>query len=364
MKNLLIGAAAIAVAASPLAAQDKGHGKGQPAAHGNAAHGPSMQAMDAKGPAKHAQEHGNAGHGNSGHGSGSMASAMEAASPGHGNGNGNGKAKAHSGGPGAGKGMAQDGNKASRHDRSATAHAGRPGPQTRPGKDVAMYSANGNARAEEGVRVLKDGRHYYTRHDPLVIFDFAAARRGLVDGCPPGLAKKNNGCLPPGRAKQRAYRPEWWGLAGAPAGTYAYDDGYLMRLNGDRVAGYFPLLGGALAPGNIWPSYYAPVPVPDYYVDYYDLGRPGGYRYADNVLYRVDPSTAAITSIAALLTGDTFQVGSALPAGYDVYNVPYNYRSQYPDGRDARYRYSDGYIYQVDPTTQLVTAAIDLLAAA
>ena len=72
--------------------------------------------------------------------------------------------------------------------------------------------------------------------------------------------------------------------------------------------------------------------------------------------------TSAITSIAALLTGDNFEIGGPVPAGYDVYNVPYPYRDQYIDGPDARYRYSDGYIYQIDPTTQLVTAAIDLLA--
>jgi hypothetical protein len=51
-----------------------------------------------------------------------------------------------------------------------------------------------------------------------------------------------------------------------------------------------------------------------------------------------------------------------MPPGYDVYNVPYTYRGQYADGPDARYRYSDGYLYQIDPTTQLVAAAIDLLA--
>ena len=70
----------------------------------------------------------------------------------------------------------------------------------------------------------------------------------------------------------------------------------------------------------------------------------------------------SITSIAALLTGDDFQIGSPMPPGYDVYNVPYRYRSQYADGPGARYRYSDGYIYQIDPTTQLIKAAIDLLA--
>ena len=26
---------------------------------------------------------------------------------------------------------------------------------------------------------------------------------GLIAGCPPGLAKRNNGCLPPGQAKKR-----------------------------------------------------------------------------------------------------------------------------------------------------------------
>ena len=26
--------------------------------------------------------------------------------------------------------------------------------------------------------------------------------RGFANGCPPGLAKKNNGCMPPGQAKK------------------------------------------------------------------------------------------------------------------------------------------------------------------
>ena len=50
-----------------------------------------------------------------------------------------------------------------------------------------------------------------------------------------------------------------------------------------------------------------------------------------------------------------------MPSGYDIYNVPYGYRDQYRDGPDARYRYSDGYVYQVDPTSQLIVAAIELL---
>ena len=136
----------------------------------------------------------------------------------------------------------------------------------------------------------------------------------------------------------------------------------LYRLGTDNsVLGYIPLLGGALSGGRTWPSMYQPVPVPQYYTDYYNLGPTGSYRYADNVLYRVDPQTDAITSIAALLTGDQFAIGQPMPLGYDVYNVPYAYRDRYYDTPDSMYRYADGYVYQIDPTTRLVAAAIELL---
>jgi hypothetical protein len=44
--------------------------------------------------------------------------------------------------------------------------------------------------------------------------------------------------------------------------------------------------------------------------------------------------------------------------GYSAYNVPYAYRATYYDTPNAWYRYNNGYIYQVDPTTQLVTAIV------
>ncbi|MXO58054.1 hypothetical protein GRI89_00650 [Altererythrobacter salegens] len=238
------------------------------------------------------------------------------------------------------------------------------GPPEKPGKEL-----NDHKQDNSGVRVLADGRHVYDHPEALhnwTTYD----RHGLIAGCPPGLAKKHNGCTPPGLAKAKepryrytTFRPDWWGLGGLAlgGGRYLYSDGYLLRLDGDRIGGYIPLLGGALAIGNPWPSYYTPRPAPDYYVSYYDLGPANGYRYADDVFYRVDPTTAAITSIAALLTGDDIQVGQPMPRGYDVYNVPYPYRSQYVDGPSARYRYSDGYVYQIDPETQLVAAAIELL---
>ncbi|MDQ3482575.1 MAG: hypothetical protein M3448_04110, partial [Pseudomonadota bacterium] len=60
---------------------------------------------------------------------------------------------------------------------------------------------------------------------------------------------------------------------------------------------------------------------------------------------------------SALLTGG-MTVGQQLPTGYGAYNVPYQYRNSYNDTPDNWYRYSNGNIYQVNPTTQLVTAIV------
>ncbi|MCE5972919.1 excinuclease ABC subunit A [Sinirhodobacter sp. WL0062] len=55
-----------------------------------------------------------------------------------------------------------------------------------------------------------------------VIFrDFSAVDKGNT-GCPPGLAKKNNGCMPPGQVKHR------WRV-----GDRIHDDYYIVR-NVDR----------------------------------------------------------------------------------------------------------------------------------
>ncbi|MFA9199629.1 MAG: hypothetical protein ACEQR8_00360 [Cypionkella sp.] len=257
-----------------------------------------------------------------------------------------------------------------RGERGATRQAGK--------SERAIERREERATREAERRVVRDvrnDREPRLRGDDGRIartdwFAEGSERFGLIDGCPPGLAGKNNGCLPPGLARQRDrdwgqryHQPAWWGYDRAGAGRYFYEDGYLYRLGGDdSVLGYIPLLGGALSVGNPWPSTYEPYPVPQYYRDYYNLGPVDSYRYADDVLYRVDPQSGVIESIAALLTGDRFAVGEPLPAGYDVYNVPYGYQDQYYDTPDARYRYADGYVYEVDPTTQLVTAVIELLA--
>jgi hypothetical protein len=184
----------------------------------------------------------------------------------------------------------------------------------------------------------------------------------FVRGCPPGLARRNNGCLPPGQERQlqRAWYDDWWGWDRDD--SYVYDGGYLYRVQpGAGAVGYVPLLGGALWTGNVWPASFDAYSVPDYHVDYFGLDDLYDYRHADGVIYGLDPETQAIQAVVGLLTGDQWAIGQPMPAGYDIYNLPDPYRDQYADSADAWYRYSDGYVYQVDPTTQLVQAVIQLI---
>ena len=194
------------------------------------------------------------------------------------------------------------------------------------------------------------------------------ADRGLIAGCPPGLAKKDNGCLPPGQARKIEQARDGldrydylWRTRGDNT-NYQYRDGYLYRMNPQGgLLGYLPVLGGVLSPGNAWPGQYAYQQAPQYYSQYYGLNDQYQYRYADGVLYGVNPQTQGIGQIAALLTGQQFNVGQPMPAGYDVYNVPSAYRNQYVDNAQSQYRYNDGYLVQADPTTKLVQAVIQLL---
>jgi hypothetical protein len=212
---------------------------------------------------------------------------------------------------------------------------------------------------EREVFQTRDGR-------PVVYFQ-RERDRGLIAPCPPGLAKKDNGCLPPGQARQiagdaAADRYDWLWRSRDDDFRYRYDDGYLYRMNQQgSLLGYLPVLGGALLPGATWPSQYAYQPAPDYYSSYFGLPQGRDYRYADGALYGVDPQTNMISQVAALLTGQNPRVGQAMPSGYDIYNVPSAYRSQYADNANAMYRYNDGYVYQADPKTQLITAVIQLL---
>lgn len=205
----------------------------------------------------------------------------------------------------------------------------------------------------------------------------ANGEHGLVNGCPPGLAMKNNGCMPPGQLKKvgdsLAGLTRAQALAGPYSQWYRDNDRYLYRMGdgvvyqidrsnnlidalipyGMRDYSYYPV-------GYTYPDLYNSYNVPTAYRTFFPDGGDMLYRYGGNAIYAVDPATQAVSSIVSLLAGD-LAVGQRLPSGYDVYNVPLAYRGQYYDTPDAWYRYNDGYIYRVDPTTQLVTAAINAL---
>ncbi|WP_106638702.1 hypothetical protein [Allosphingosinicella vermicomposti] len=84
---------------------------------------------------------------------------------------------------------------------------------------------------------------------------------GHGKACPPGLAKKNNGCLPPGQARK-------------------------IYGQGDRL-----------------PSGYRYVAVPERYRDRIGSYDPDRYRYYydEDRIYVVDPTTRLITSVISLL---------------------------------------------------------------
>jgi hypothetical protein len=202
--------------------------------------------------------------------------------------------------------------------------------------------------------------------------------RGFVDGCPPGLAKKDNGCMPPGQAKKvgtlfpAAFRSN--SLTGPYRNWYRDDDRFMYRMGPDgfiyRVNrsnslidaliptslndfGYYPV-------GMAYPSAYNFYNVPMQYSSYWPEAGDYHYRYGNGAIYQVNPQTSMIQGIVALLAGD-LAVGQPLPLGYSAYNVPFAYRDQYFDTPDAWYRYNDGYVYRVDPTTQLITAVLRAL---
>ena len=305
---------------------------------------------------------------------------------GKGNGNAGGKGGDHAGmnhgpgksdkGPGGNPGKGNDGGQAAKQDR---------------GNSVVRSVERGNSvrgkDRSERVREVRDDRGERGRVVERTVIrdrDGDWNRRGdwdgdgdwdgrgrvfaSVPGCPPGLAKKNNGCLPPGLAKQNRdsflgydYRPNLFGVPLRTRADYVYYNGYLVPANGSSGLSYIPLLGGALAVGQMWPQAYPTLPLADWQRDYYGFDDPRGYRYADNVVYRVDPETAAIQAVAALLTGNDFTVGQRMPLGYEVYNVPSAYQDRYYDTDDALYRYADGRVYQVDPTTMLIQKVIELI---
>lgn len=224
--------------------------------------------------------------------------------------------------------------------------------------EVTVRSSAQSDRGNEfSFRFIENGR--YAWRDPG------------FQGCPPGLAKKGNGCLPPGQARKlsnldnrdlRWFRYSDWYRANR-SDDWRYDRGYAYRVDSrsNLIQSVLPLLGGALFGGNRWPQSSLNYRVTPYQDRYYRFNDSYEYRYANGAVFAVDPETQMIQSVAGLLTGDNWAVGSAVPLGYDLYNVPYDYRNRYADSGSSLYRYDDGYIYEIDPTTQLVRGLIELV---
>jgi hypothetical protein len=289
---------------------------------------------------------------------------------GHGNHSGNPHAvqgEPHGGGHGRNKGRGHGGE--FRDDR-ASVHV------ERHGSDHALEDARFSSRAS--TVLVRDADGIIDDRDRRNVEDRV---RFLASGprCPPGLAKKHNGCLPPCQAKKLfrvgdRLEPAWFSASAFPTryrnfysdtadSYYRYDDwGRIYRVDSgsNQISGLIPLLGGGFAVGQPLPAGYDIYNVPYQYRTLYPDSGDTLYRYGDNAIYGVDPKSGMIESIVALLTGD-LSVGQPLPAGYDVYNLPIDYRDRYADNDDSLYRYADGNIYQVDAKTQIIEAIVEML---
>jgi hypothetical protein len=173
-------------------------------------------------------------------------------------------------------------------------------------------------------------------------------------------------------AYMSSYVPNYYGLNSfypatyGPGYGYGYDNLCNRYANGviyqvdcftGMVQNVVPVYAGGYGVGQILPSAYNYYNLPMQYRDMYYPTADYSYWYAPGAIYQYDPSTSLITSVAALMSPG-FTIGQPLPAGYGMYNVPLAYRSTYYDTPDAWYRYNNGYIYQVNPATQLVTAIV------
>jgi hypothetical protein len=140
-------------------------------------------------------------------------------------------------------------------------------------------------------------------------------------------------------------------------GGNCYRYGYGVVYDVDCFTGFvedvIPLYAGGYGVGQILPTAYAYYNVPNQYRRMYYNSSRYHYWYSPGAIYQYEPHSSMITSVAALLSPG-FTIGQPLPVGYSVYNVPYGYRATYYDTPNAWYRYSDGYIYQVDPSNMLV----------
>ena len=159
------------------------------------------------------------------------------------------------------------------------------------------------------------------------------------------------------------YVPDYYGFNSfypdSPYSCNRYVNGVIYQVDcaTGMIDDVIPLYASGYGVGQILPAGYGYYNLPNQYRSLYYDTPDYGYWYAPGAIYQYDPSSSMITSVAALLSPG-FSIGQPMPMGYDAYNVPYDYRATYYDTPTAWYRYNNGYIYQVDPMTQLVTAIV------
>ena len=120
------------------------------------------------------------------------------------------------------------------------------------------------ALAFAGPALAKPGQGHGQGHGNSHAYGAARPVGYGVGGCPPGLAKKGNGCMPPGQAKK------------------LYNVGQRIPLN------Y----------GNRWSYNQIPYDIRTRY----HLPQTSNYYYGDGYIYRVDPRTMLVQqAVSALL---------------------------------------------------------------
>ena len=191
----------------------------------------------------------------------------------------------------------------------------------------------------QGIRMAeRSGDSRYGRDDDRWDRD---DRYGDARPCPPGLARKDNGCLPPGQVG-RDDRDGRWGDDGR-YGTRDVDSRYDRNNDGwdDRDANR----DGRWDVDSRYDSNR------DGYDDR-DYNRDGrwdndeGYRQTNN-------NGGVVGQILDRVTGNNgLRVGQRASA--NLGSVPYAYRSQYRDNDSVYYRADNRNIYQIDARTQTV----------
>ena len=147
---------------------------------------------------------------------------------------------------------------------------------------------------------------------------------------------------------------------------YRYGDGFIYQMDpySRRIDARYPIYGAGYdyMIGQPWPAAYPGYNVPYGYQSLYSDTPEWQYRYANGGIYQVDPTTQVIQALVALVSGQQFGIGQPLPAGYGAYNVPFAYRDQYYDTDDAWYRYANGNVYRVDPVNGLIEESFPIYA--